>query len=144
MPTTFKPVLLALATILLANCEIERDFACGCGSEAFYVQVLDSSGQYVAIDSIRFALDADTMQVCRGHDQFTSDSTLPMVVGSKAGDYSLWIYAQGELVDSLELSVALDGPEGCVRPVTKSIVVQTGVGVGVLRKVETIGNCSSR
>lgn len=135
-----QKVLIAFLTTGLVLFACNSPFMsseCSCDSSAIEVYVVDATGSEIAPDSIKYIFDKEPVKTLI---QSETETIYPSV-GSHPGDYTVWVYYQGEESGKINVSVNMAGPEGCRRPSTKQLTFHYENKAFETHELAKIGGC---
>ena len=115
-------ILFAVGIVFILSCSENTNITaeCGCDAVALEVNAIGKDSTTISLDSIQYIYDNGETETI----DLSSEENFDGIVGSKAGEYQVWAFYNGEKSEVMTVDVEMAGPENCSRPSTKRITFQ--------------------
>ena len=121
MKSIILNILFAIGVIFILSCSEEKIIGgCYCDTVALEVNAIGKDSTTISLDSIQYIYDNGETETI----DLSSEENFDGIVGSKAGEYQVWAFYNGEKSEVMTVDVEMAGPENCSRPSTKRITFQ--------------------
>jgi len=121
MKSIILNILFAIGVIFILSCSEEKIIGgCYCDTVALEVNAIGKDSTTISLDSIQYIYNNGEIETI----DLSSEENFDGIVGSKAGEYQVWAFYNGEKSEVMTVDVEMAGPENCSRPSTKRITFQ--------------------
>ena len=121
MKSIILNILFAIGVIFILSCSEEKIIGgCYCDTVALEVNAIGKDSTTISLDSIQYIYDNGETETI----DLSSEENFDGIVGSRAGEYQVWAFYNGEKSEVMTVDVEMAGPENCSRPSTKRITFQ--------------------